>query len=242
LVPVITLSEGLAEKLTGGKLVLENVGQYHLFTANSFTISPIDFGIEDIRIGIGAGSYIITSPSGVPQAGGSGSATGTGGYVVAYYKENTLEEVLANENLPQVRVNVDVELGEATEIVGIIPNTAALGTKGNASFWRNNANGRQALSGFVLVQFDNGTTAPYDATTHNLSLLAGDFDSYLEGRTTQDQEHPGWWLYVALKQNEALPSVGTTVSFKITSGLHFGEPAWTATITTQTTSANPETL
>ncbi|MDR1881804.1 MAG: hypothetical protein LBR26_03360, partial [Prevotella sp.] len=40
LVPVITLSEGLAEKLTGGKLVLENVGQYHLFTANSFTISP----------------------------------------------------------------------------------------------------------------------------------------------------------------------------------------------------------
>ncbi|MDR1022934.1 MAG: hypothetical protein LBL94_06675 [Prevotellaceae bacterium] len=250
LVPVITLSEALTEQLEGGILKLTTSGQLRQFTATAFDIAPIDFGSEDIKVEIGAGGEYITefgvdgeiTSTGIFQAGGSVGTAGTGGFIVAYYKGNTLDEVLADENLPQTRLNINVEYVAPTAPVGIELYTEAIGTTGTAAFWRNNANGRQLPSSFILIKLNNGETRPYDgATDSNLGILAGDFDQYLEGRTNEDTEHSGWWSHVALKLNEDLPPVGTTVKFKVTSKAHFGEPDWTVTVETQTTAANPST-
>ncbi|MDR0687791.1 MAG: hypothetical protein LBF55_03775 [Prevotellaceae bacterium] len=239
LTPVISVDPEIDGLVEGNKLVLQTTGGHRLFNATYFTISPIDFGEEDIRVGIGAGDYITMAASGVPQAGGLDGTAGTSGYVVAYYKDNTLEGVLADETLPQARLYVDVEYVAPTEVVGIELKSNIGGCSAN-SFWRNNANGRQVPSAFVVLKLNNGETRAYDSSTDShFGFLAGNFSEHMEGRTTEDSDHPGWWTYVALKLNDALPEVGTAINFDVTSKEHFGEEGWTVTVTTQTVAANP---
>ncbi|MDR0566270.1 MAG: hypothetical protein LBG47_04425 [Prevotellaceae bacterium] len=247
LTPVISLGEGI-EGLENGKLTLSTTGTPRLFTASYFTISPIDFGIEDIRVEIGSagtGKYIDMSRSGAPQAGGLNRAAGTGGFVVAYHGDNTLEQALTDEKLPQARLYVDVELVAPTAVVGIELHPS-IGQCNGASFWRNNANGRQPASNFVLMKLNNGTKRAYDGQTDsNLRFRAGDFDGYMEGRTSADtivvhNIKTVWWTHTSLKAGD-LPAVGTTVKFKVTSIAHFLDPKWTVEVETQTRSASPGT-
>jgi hypothetical protein len=246
LTPVISVDPEITGLVDGNKLVLQTItGGRRIFTVNSFTISPIDFGRDDIRVGTGGSSdYITTDANGVPQAGGLNAAYGTGSFVVAYYKDNTLEQVLRDETLPQARLYVDVELVESTAVVGIElkPNIGQCNTN---SFWRNNANGSQFAYNFIIVKLNNGETRNYDGQTDsNLRLLTGGFNEYLQGIGDESESHAGWFPKVSLLQGDpigtaALPPAGTTVSFTITSTAHFNEPGWTVTVTTQTLAANP---
>jgi hypothetical protein len=236
LVPEIKLAEVLTD-VEAGTLTLTTTGTHRHITNSSFVISPIDFDPNDIKVGIGAGDYITMHASGVPQAGGLNAADGTGGYVLAYYKDNTLEEVKADETLPQARLYVNVEYVAPTAIVGIEANPA-IGSANTTKFYSNSNGQRKMPQNFIVVKLNNGETRAYNSGSDSgLSFLAGNFSAHLEGRTTEDTDHSGWWTYVALKAADAVPDVGTQVSFDVTVKAHFGEPEWTVTITTATTAA-----
>lgn len=237
-VPVITLAEGSEGQLAGGTLTLTTWGQPRLFSATAFDI-VVDFSMEDIRVGIGSAgdnNYITISEfGGVPQAGGSAGKPGTGGFIVAYYyKDYELADVLADETLPQARLYIDVEFVDPPTPVGIEVYTERLGKCSGVSFWRNSD--RKSPGDFVLTKLSDGTTRTYNSNSDG-AVVAGDFDQYTEGRTSEAPM--GWWSYVALKLNEALPPVGTTVKFKVTSKIHFEDPAWTVTVETQTLAESP---
>jgi hypothetical protein len=235
-VPVITLAEGSEGQLAGGTLTLETWGQPHLFSATAFDI-VVDFGIEDIRVGIGAAgnnNYITISEfGGVPQAGGSAGKSGTGGFIVAYYKNNTLEEVLADPSLPQARLYINVEYVDPPTVTGIVANTEAIGHKAAASFWKA---GQKSTSDFVLAKLSDGTTRAYNSNGDG-TLLSGKFNENTKGAGTENVSHSGWFPNVNL---DGTPATDATLSWTITHTSHFEEEGWTVVITTQKLDANPE--
>jgi hypothetical protein len=234
-----TITDGPSGKL----ITLQTVGSPVDFKASWFKVEPIDFDLSDIRVGIGNdGGYITTNPNTlVPQAGGLNAADGTGGFVVAYHKDYDLQEVLANPELPQARLYINVDFVAENAVVGIEPHPS-IGQCTGASFWRNTTQGRQNPSNFIVMVLNDGTKRAYDNGLDGaFGFLAGNFDNYLEGRTGENASHSGWWTYVALRANVDVPQVGTSVSFQITEKAenHFLKPGWTVTITTQTLAASP---
>jgi hypothetical protein len=250
LTPVISLDPEITGLVDGNKLVLQTTGTPRNFSASYFTISPIDFGIEDIRVGIGAGDYITMAASGIPRAGGVGQASGTGGYVVAYYKDNTLEQVLRDETLPQAKLYVDVEYVEPGTVVGIElkPEIGSASTVAAVRFYSATSNQRKMPYNFIVLKLGDGSTRAYDSSTDShFGFLAGNFSEYLEGRTSEDKDHSGWWTYVGLKADPEITTpvtplapVGSDISFDITSKEHFGEDGWTVTVATKTVKSATE--
>jgi hypothetical protein len=221
------------------------------FFTTQFEISPIDFDESDIAIVAKAGSTYIFAPNpndedgyGTWHAGALDSPVGTEDYIVAYHRlTTTATQALAKPATATdvARLYIDVIYVAADIIVGIELNTAAIGIKSGASFWRNNANGRQVLPGFVLLLLNDDTTRAWNSSTDSdITLMGGNFDEYLEGRTNQNSDHPGWWSHVALKLSGPLPEVGTPLKFDITVKEHFLEEGWTVTVETTRLEANPE--
>lgn len=251
LTPVISLGEGIAEKLAGATtLTLLTTGEFQTFPPSAFVITPaIDFGEEDIRVGRSDTTYI-TAWAGIPRAGGRGASVGSGDFIVAYHKDYTLEEVLANENLPQVRLSVNVELGAATAVVGIVPNTESPAT------WKAGAaNKQKQLLQFVKAKLDNGEeilaqelgSAGFGAFTFvsgyysQTTSGANDVYTVTSGKYYPDEKAESPWRTGNLMlKNTELPA-GSAVTFKISVAKivykdvaieHLGEDAWTVDITT----------
>jgi hypothetical protein len=224
--PVITLAANENFTYTAGPsgklLTLQATGLSRTFPASWFNIAPIDFDPNDIKVGIGAGDYITMHANGVPQAGGSGAAHGSGGFVVAYYKDHTLEEVLADATLPQARLYIDVEEYMLT-VDGIVisPN---VGLTNAASFKKS---GAKASSSFVYVKLSDGSTRAFD-TSQDGSVLSGEFNHYTKG-VAENSDRPGWFSNVNLNNS---PADGETLSWTITHKDHFKEEGWTVTVTT----------
>jgi hypothetical protein len=234
LVPTIALDPEITG-LNNGTLTLTTTGQPRSFNATAFTISPIDFGISDIKIGIGAGDDYITISEygGVPRAGGSTGTPGTGGYIVAYHKNNTLEEVLTDETLPQARLYINVTYVAPNAIVGIVANTEAIGTTAAASFWKL---AQKSTISFVKAKLNDGTIVAYSSSDHG-SLLSGNFNANTKGAGTENTSHPGWYPNVQLES--PLPEVGAEISWTITHSAHFEEDGWTVIITTTRLAEQP---
>ncbi|MDR3184266.1 MAG: hypothetical protein LBT49_02540 [Prevotellaceae bacterium] len=235
LVPVITLAEGLTG-VENGTLTLTTWGQPRQITRASFKIA-LEFEEEDIKVDIGnAGddSYITTSLSGAIQAGGSSGKAGTGGFVVAYYKDNTLQEVLADETLPQAKLYVNVTFVDPPEVVGIELNVAAIGKCSTASFWKT---GQKTTTAFVLAKLNDGTTRAYDSSQDG-SLLSGNFNANTKGAGTENASHAGWYPNVNLN---GTPETDAELSWTITHANHFEETAWTVVVTTKKLAENPGT-
>ena len=252
LTPTITLAdESLYTDVPDGKLLtLKTSGSPKYIYSTTFKVAPIDFAPENIRVRPQPESSYINAPSPTnpaTSAGGRDGDVGEGDYVIAFYCESTvqtdIDAALAQAvagTIPFAKLYVNVEAVVPADVVGIEVDTEALGTKGRASFWRNNANGRQVPSGFIKVKLSNGDIEPYDASAHAIELLAGEFDEHLEGRSLEDPDHPGWWSHVSLKAGD-LPPVGTEVSFTVSrkGAAYISKPEWTARITTNTVSSNP---
>jgi hypothetical protein len=227
LVPVITLAEGSEGQLAGGTLTLPTSGLSHPFTAAAFDIAPIDFGIEDIRVGIGAagdGDYItISEYGGVPQAGGVNGKPGTGGFIVAHYKGNTLEEVLADETLPQAKLYINVTRVAPTAPIGI-----EVDTENSPKFTAGNGNQKQ-LTGFVKVKLDNGEYIAAgsigSAGLGNFTFVSGyysqtetgtdDIYTVSSGKPYPEDAEDAPWRTGNLKVNNTNLPAGTTVTFKV---------------------------
>ncbi|MDR0511160.1 MAG: hypothetical protein LBH06_08730 [Rikenellaceae bacterium] len=230
------------------------------FTASSFDVSPIDFDQNNIVVRPKSGSAYILAP-GAPlpggtgtaaatQAGGINAAYGTGDYVIAFYPTDRSTSgiqaafdaaVAATDADPDsplgARLYVNVDYVGPDGVVGIVASTWGTST---TAFWRNNANGRQLPNSFVLMKLNSGNTRPYDGTEDGaLTIYGGQFNQYLEGRTTEDADHPGWWSHVALKASEDLPPVGTNVTFTVTVKQHHLDPDWTVDVSVNTVAANP---
>jgi hypothetical protein len=248
LVPTIALDPEI-DGLDNGTLTLTTTGQPRSFNATYFTISPIDFGISDIRVDIGEGAYITTSLGGVPQAGGSTGTPGTGGYIVAYHKDNTLEEVLTDETLPQARLYINVELQEVTAVgIELVETLPTLKANGNSA--------RQPKQ-FIKILLSNGTsvTAASAGTDYgDFTVVTGHY-SCTVGATpdlttsgsgagpypADDTTSP--WRIGNIKVNNTTMNVGTRVSFKISVAKinkggniteHLGELNWTLDVNAPT--------
>jgi hypothetical protein len=269
--PVITFSAAanndtrLTNTADGNKLMtLSTSSQPTRFSSeNFFTVTPIDYDPVNILLRPGtnpASTYIRMSAAGALEVGGGFETEdhGQGQYMVAFYsaKRDTLTETnevyqarvaaafAAAEATGKHRIYVDVNYVAPTTVVGIIANTDAIGKTGKASFWRNNANGRQVPQTFILAKLNDGNTRVYDPTTDGV-VMAGKFDQYLEGRTTEYET--GWWSHVALKAAfgnnlDVDCPVGTDLSFTITHKDHIEEEGWTVKVETKRMAANPETV
>ncbi len=252
-------NENLTER-TDGNMDLNIVVGEGVTLLGLFDISPIDFKFSDSRV-VGMTSpdatYINPSSLSIRMDVINASETdATGEYVVAFFlsakgadetddaynarKQAAYEEAVeAGSN----RIYVNVEYVAPDAIVGIILNEDVIGTTSTASFWRNNANGRMIPYNFVLLKLFSGETRAYDNSSDNLRIMAGEFDQYLEGRTTEYTT--GWWSHVALKQSftdlDTDCPVGTPLQFKITveGEGRFLEPDWTVTVNTERLAANP---
>jgi hypothetical protein len=251
LVPTITLIPGASYKEgPEGELNLLEVqtkARATSFTATLFEISPIDFDESDIRIVANEGSTYIFAPDDEKgyaawHAGDLDETVGTedqtGDYIVAYHRSITPEQALAKPTTATdvAKLYIDVIYVAPTEIVGIELNTDVIGKATTASFWSNTSGQRKAAGGFILVRLNNDTSREWASSSDSgrFPLLAGNFDSYLEGRQTEDVDHGGWFPSVGLKQNDPVPSVGTPLKFDVTVKEHFGEEDWTVTVETKT--------
>lgn len=254
LTPVITLSENENYTYTDGPdgklLTLQTVGVPNVFPATWFKIAPVDFDPSDIRVGTGRVGNYITEFAGIPRAGGFGGATGTGGFIVAFYKDNTLEEVLADENLPQARLYVNVEYVEPDAVVGIVANTE------NPPAFRHGNTSTKSTSGFVRIKLANGEEKPVGdfSSTHSFTWVSGYYsqtqpgtnDVYTvgSGKFYPDEDAESLWREGNLKLNNPDLPAGTEVRFKVslaktvTGGVTtepLGEAAWTVDVTSTIT-------
>jgi hypothetical protein len=234
----------------GKLLVLKTSGTPKYISATAFSIAPIDFDPVNIRVLPQPGSTYIKAPDGdnpATNAGGSGSQTGAGEYVIAFYCESTnstdiqaaYDKAVAGA-VASAKLYVDVEAVVAADVVGIVANTEDIGKIRAASFWRTSMNGRQSALSFIRVKLNNGDTEPYNGSIHGaITVLAGEFDQYMQGYQP-DAQYPDWFSNVNLKSAEPLPSIGTEVSFTVTAKSHLKDEAWTVRITTKT--LDPENL
>lgn len=225
-------------------------------------VMPIDYSPSFLHLDPGAENSDYFREQGNAWRA-NGTSEGTGGYLVGFWAPPINQEPeeyaaakVAAEATGNLRIYVDVET-EAVP-VGIVANTAAIGTTGTASFWRSNANGRQAATSFILVQLSNGTTRPYDGSIDTFTVMAGYFDQYLEGRTanfgaTMNSKYNGCWSHVALRlaftDLDTECPVGTPLMFFVMASdtmdgetvvvKRFLETPWTVQINTDRKAANP---
>lgn len=251
------------------------LGQDALPLHSLFNIDPIDYQYDPTRIFVmtnqGA-TYINESSLAIKTAEIRESGVdATGDFVVAFFlsprgESETDEEYNARRDAAYAealeagsnRVYVNVTYVEADAVIGIVAHEDAIGNSGTASFWRNNANGRQVPSNFVLMKLSSGDTRPYDSSKDEFTIMAGEFDEFLEGRTTEfTPDYPGWWSHVALKLSftdlDVDCPVGTLLQFKVSvqdkkdNGgnvieTRFLQPEWTVTIDTDRKAGNPAAL
>jgi len=256
LVPVVTVRENALNTIIDGKVtrVLTNQGGATSFNSSAFSVEPMDLelnasGNSRIMLALVNAPYVTPFPF---TFGGTGSETGTGGYILAYHNSMTEVEAKAepetSTRVARLYINV-IEADPEAQIVGIVLNEAVVSANTDVSvqFFQRIApfttNSSRGVSAFILAKLEDGTTREWGTASgsggRDGTLIVGEYSEYMENGGGANGSNPGWGNTSVRLQFSPEAPVGTPVAFTIvrlptsTTLVETAGPEWRVRVETQ---------